>query len=275
MIRKILTGVRPVLGVSDFFTLLKVALVFAGLGTAHYIGFLSNIPSEVLTIISLKFLTSFVSVFVFYLMFGFYAAKVFAFAFSQFYYCLFAPFFVFLRKLAGSNLFRQKKAALKIYKESDFPEKIVYWMAFLSIFFAVLFALYLRLNYELVSRQAIVGAGVLVLAAFFKTGILNRPKKQLLRILDKRRVSLRRKLTREYAVFLSSVAVLVSFYSGLLRCEMLAAERAAYLEVGKYSGSAKILLSSGDEFLALDDDFYIYSSSDFFIKIPKVLTGRE
>lgn len=52
-------------------------MAFLSLGTVHYIGFLIEVPFEIVSVASLRFVTSFVATFTFYVMFCYMVTKVF------------------------------------------------------------------------------------------------------------------------------------------------------------------------------------------------------
>lgn len=266
---------RNAIFVRDFIVFCKVALVLVGLGAAHYIGFLTGFPSEVLSLISLKFLAPFVSVFVFFMLFCFYLARTSSFVLSQFYYCFFAPIVVLLIRVARLNWVGKKKTARKIYREAALPEIALYWFFFVVVFLVGLNNFYIAYDHAFVSRTAKWGAVFLVVAAFLKTGVLNRPTKQISRIFDRRRIALRKRLFKEYVVFFSGVLVLISFYGGVLRGDMVMSERAIHVSGERYSGNVRVLLSSGSDFLAVDDVFYIYSTGGVLMKIPRAKIGSK
>lgn len=252
-------------------TLAKLLLALLSLGSAHYIGFLIEIPFEMLSLISLEFAASFIALFAFYLTLSYTVSKVFSFALSQFYYSISA--LVASGVLAFRNARPKKPSSklVKLHKDTPLLEKVSYWLA-ISICFPFLFNFsYLRLNIEQTSQLIAVTFFSILVASILKTEILIRPKRQIRRILDKKRSALRRRLFRDYIYLAAGSAVALSFYTGYLRYEKIMHEERPYIEHKKYNGWAKILMKSGSSYLLVDDlkkpDTLIYIDNNTSIKV--------
>lgn len=234
-------------------SLAKSLLVLLSLGTAHYIGFLIEIPFEILSIISLEFLASFVALFVFYLTLSYIISRVFSFAASQAYYsasALLAGGTLTLKKFSPSRL---NKASITIHKETPLAEKISYWIFMTTLFPFVFNFTYLKLNTKETSQLIITIISAIVISAILKTGIILGLTRQIKRIIDKRRVALRRRLLLDYTYLIAGSALAISFYTGHLRYEKITHEERVYITHKHHTGWVRILMKSGNSYLLIDD----------------------
>ena len=250
----------------------KAALAFLSLGTVHYVGFLMGVPLEILSIVSLKFMASFVATFTFYLTFCYLVAKVLSFAISQLYYSVLAPLAALT--FAASRLLPNwlKKPARRMHRETNAAEKLIYWVSFAFIFFFTLNFSYLKFHYSSVGKVTWVWAGGIFAAAFLKCGILIRPKTQIKRVLDKKRIALRKSLVRDYSYLIAGLALALSYYAGMLRFEKIATEKPVEFKGEKYQGQYHVLLSVEGAYLLVGSGSakkdFIYIDNAVVIRLP-------
>ncbi|MHB2050352.1 hypothetical protein [Pseudomonas sp. VEM90] len=250
----------------------KAALVFLSLGTVHYVGFLMEVPLEIVSIVSLKFVASFVGTFTFYLTFCYIVAKVLSFSISQFYYSALAPLAALT--FAASKLLPNwlKKPARRMHRETNTAEKLIYWVSFVFIFiFAINFS-YLKFNYSSVGKITWVSASGMAVAAFLKCGILIRPRTQVRRILDKKRIALRKSLVRDYSYLIAGLALVLSYYTGMLRFEKIMTERLVDFKSENHQGQAHVLLSVDGAYLLAESNLnkqeLLYINDGVTIRLP-------
>lgn len=271
LLKQILTQAKLPKDRTTVTSAIKAFLAFLSLGTVHYIGFLMEVPFEIVSIASLKFLTNFVATFTFYLTFCYMVTKVFSFAISQFYYSALAPLAALT--FAASKRFPGwlKKPARKMHRETNLAEKLIYWAFFVIIFSFIFNFSYLKFDYYLVGRMTWMLLIGITLAAMLKSGILIRPKTQIQRILDKKRVALRRSLLRDYSYFLAGSAVAISFYTGMLRFDKIMSEDVVVFNNGKYQGQVHVLLSMDDAYLLIESSFkkqtFLYLTDTIMIRL--------
>ncbi|MGJ7514584.1 hypothetical protein ACSFE6_09650 [Pseudomonas baetica] len=272
MLKQILTQAKLPKDKTTIMSGIKAVLAFLSLGTVHYIGFLMEIPFEIVSIVSLKFLTNFVATFTFYLTFCYMATKVFAFVISQLYYSALAPLAALT--FAASRKFpeRLRKPARRMHRETNIAEKLIYWVFFLVIFSFMFNFSYLKFDYSTVGRMTWMWVGGISFAAILKSGIMIRPTTQIKRILDKKRIALRRSLIRDYIYLLTGSAVALSFYTGMLRFEKIMTEDVVNFRSEQYQGQARVLLSIDDAYLLVESSFrkqtFFYLVDTIMIRLP-------
>ncbi|MNJ29676.1 hypothetical protein D3C77_242500 [compost metagenome] len=122
------------LDIGSAWALARAVLVFMSLGTAHYVEFLWSVPFEILSIVSSKYVVTFVAAFTVYVMSCYCLCCSIAFAISQFYYCFIVPV---VAGIFGVNRFlgrRITRSVRRMYRERVFVEKIFYWVFFIPMF---------------------------------------------------------------------------------------------------------------------------------------------
>lgn len=270
MLKQILSQAKLPKDKETAISIAKALLAFLSLGTVHYVGFLIGVPLEILSITSLKFLTNFVATFTFYLTFCYLATKVFAFAISQFYYSGLAPFAALT--FAASKKFPRwlRKPARRMHRETKLAETLIYWMFFAFIFIFLLNFSYLKFDYSTVGKMTWLAAIGISVSSILKSGILIRPKTQIRRILDKNRIALRRSLLRDYSYLLAGLAVVLSFYAGMLRFDKIMTEDFIDIKNENYQGQAHILLSVDDAYLLVEKS----PGQRTFIYLTNEITAR-
>ncbi|POA73770.1 hypothetical protein C1888_06515 [Pseudomonas sp. GW531-T4] len=272
MLKQILTQAKLPKDKTTIASAIKALLAFFSLGTVHYIGFLMEVPFEIVSIASLKFLTNFVATFTFYLTFCYMVTKVFSFAISQFYYSVLAPLaaltFAASKKFPGWL----KKPARRMHRETNMAEKLIYWTFFFIIFSFMLNFSYLKFDYSTVGKMTWMWVSGITLAAILKCGILIRPTTQVQRILDRKRVALRRSLIRDYSYLLAGSAVALSFYTGMLRFDKIMTEEVIDFKSEQYQGQVHVLLSIDDAYLLIESSFkkqtFLYLTGTIMMRLP-------
>ncbi|QXH48126.1 hypothetical protein KSS93_09525 [Pseudomonas xanthosomatis] len=256
------------LDVKGAIAIAKLAIGFMSLGMAHYMGFLWSVPFEVTSLVSSRYVVSFVGVFTFYVASCYYLTRAITFSISQFYYCFIAPLVVGVfgaNRLARGKL---RRSARRMYRETTMAERIIYWVFFLPMFPFFLNFAYLKFNYEMMGAETKLLGGFLLLAAVLRSGVLNRPS-QIFRIFDKKRVALRRRLLKDYAVFFAGVTVVISFYAGVLRYEKILHEEPVWLKSEMYQGDVRMLLNAGGDFLVVEDEFFVSGIDGVLVKLKR------
>lgn len=151
-------------------------------------------------------------------------------------------------------------------------EKLIYWTLFFIIFSFMFNFSYLQFDYSTVGKMTWMWASGITLAAILKSGILIRPTTQIQRILDKKRVALRRSLIRDYSYLLAGSAVALSFYTGTLRFDKIMTEDVIYFKNEQYHGQAHVLLSMDDAYLLIESSFkkqtFLYLTSSIVVRLP-------
>lgn len=229
-------------------------------------------PFEIASIVSLKFLANFVAIFTFYLTLCYLVTKVFSFVISQAYYTIIAPLAALTFAASKKLPSRLRKPARKMHRETRMAEKIIYWTFFFPIFTFMFNFSYLKFDSSTASQLIWICAGVITLAAILKSGIMIRPRTQIPRILDKKRIALRRSLLRDYLYLLAGTGVLISFYTGILRYEKIMNEDMTSLKNEYYQGQAHVLLSNDNAYLLIESSFkkqnFIYLTDKLMMQLP-------
>jgi len=230
----------------------QLIFIAFSLASTHYVGFMSKIPFEITSIVTLDFLPAFVGTFVFYTLLCFTIAKVIAFFFSQLLFSAghtLAAFTLWLRR-HWPNTFN--RSATKLYREAIQFERPAYNIL-LVVFFLILFNVsYLELLYTSIGETTKIFMFIAIFAIVLKIGFLARsPAKVVRRLRDEKRIAYRRQLTRALIYFGAGLVVAFTYYAGILRFEKLQKETATTIESKFFNGNANILLKSGDSFLAL------------------------
>ena len=231
-----------------------------------------KVPLEILSIISIKFMASFVATFTFYLTFCYLVAKVLSFAISQLYYSALAPLAALT--FAASRVLPNwlKKPARRMHRETNAAEKLIYWVSFVFIFMFSLNFSYLKFHYSSVGEMTWVWAGGIFLAAILKCGILIRPRTQIKRILDKRRIALRRSLARDYSYLIAGLALALSYYAGMLRFEKIITEEPVDYKSEKHQGQSHVLLSIEGAYFLVESSSnkkeFLYIDNNVTMRLP-------
>lgn len=149
----------------------RVVLVALSLASAHYSGFMSHVPFELVSIVAVDLLPSFISIFVFYFILCYSIARVFAFGLSQFYSSFFHMFAAFVLRLRRHWPKRFGRAGVRVYKEAIHYEPFLYWFLCFFIFLFVFNFAYLDFTYSEVGVFSIFLGGGMVAALIFKAWI--------------------------------------------------------------------------------------------------------
>ena len=230
----------------------QLIFIALSLASTHYFGFMSKIPFEITSIVTLEFLPAFIGAFVFYTLLCYTIAKVVAFFFSQLVFSAghtLAAFTLWLRRHWPKIV---NRSATKLYREAIQYERPAYNIT-LGIVFLILFNIsYLELFYTSFGEHTKIFIFIAAFAILLKIGFLARsPRKVVRRLRDEKRVAYRRQLTRASIYFGASLAVAFTYYAGILRFEKLQKENPTTIESKTFKGNANILLKSGNSFLAL------------------------
>lgn len=249
----------------------KALLAVSSMGTAHYTGFLTHTPFEILSIVSLEFLPSFVALFAFYISMCYLISRIFSFIFSQLHYSIssiLASSALALKRYFPKKL---KNFSIHLHKSTPLGEKWIY-IGFITFSAPSLFnMIYLKFDQSEISQTVWLALITLITASIVKSGILARPRRQIKRIIDKRRVQLRNRLTRDYIYILAGSALALSFYTGTLRYEKVLNDQPVFIEHKNYKNWAKILIKSGNSYLLVDDSTepktFKYLNNDIIISL--------
>lgn len=270
-------------GVFDFFSKyfganrssLKLAiqtlLVALSLASAHYSGFMSHMPFELVSIVAVDFLPSFISVFVFYFILCYSIARVFAFCISQLYVSLLHALAALVLRLRKHWPLKFGKAGVRMYRDAIYYEPILYWFLCILILLFVFNIAYLRFNYSALSAYSmLLGVGAII-ALVVKAGFLARsPIVVLRRLFNKDRVALRRSILKACLYFITGSALVLSFFFGYIRFDKLIGEEEVFIGVGKFSGAVNVVMNSNGSFVAVDQkttpNTYYYLSEGVIIK---------
>ncbi|VXC46873.1 hypothetical protein [Pseudomonas sp. 8O] len=270
----ILGTVTKILGVREdsIKAIVKATLVVLSLASAHYSGFMTQVPFEMLSIVAVDFLSAFISVFVFYFLMSYTIARVFAFAISQFYFSFFHAIAAFALRLRRHWPLRFNRSAPKIYKESMVYEKVLYWVVFAIGVYLVFNFSYLKVKYSEISKVVWFLGGSMVVALVLKAGFLARsPVVVIKRLFDRKRIAYRRQLLNAFIYFLTGISLAFSYYLGIVRFDKIMEEDAVYISSEKFKGMANVLIKSGDSFLLIDKDAefetFFYVSDKFSVRL--------
>ncbi|MCE5364448.1 hypothetical protein [Pseudomonas anguilliseptica] len=275
------SAVTEMLGVREdsIKTIVKAVLVVLSLASAHYSGFMTQVPFEMLSIVAVDFLSAFISIFVFYFLMSYTIARVFAFALSQFYFSFFHAIAAFVLRLRRQWPLRFNRTGSKIYKESTVYEKVLYWIVFVvGVYFIFNFS-YLKVKYSEVDQVVWFLGGSIVLALILKAGFLARsPKAVITRLFDRKRIAYRRQILRAFIYFLTGLSLAFSYYLGIVRFDKIMDEEAVYISSEKFTGMANVLIKSGDSFLLVDKsaglESFFYVNGKFSVRL-KVEEGQK
>ena len=255
-------------------TFIKSFLVVLSLASAHYSGFMSGIPFEMLSIVAVDFLSSFIALFVFYFLMCYTVARVIAFAASQFYYSFFhtlAALFLWLKKRWPHRL---KRAGPKLYKEAALYEVLFYWVVGVIVFYFIFDFSYLKVNFSSVSNMVWILCLFVFAALVMKAGFFARaPKRVMKRLVDRKRIAHRRQLLKAFIYFLTGVSLGFSYYLGMVRFNKVMGENPVYIESENFNGMANVLMKSGESFLLIDKSVgagvFYYISERFSVRLER------
>ena len=256
----------------------RVVLVALSLASAHYSGFMSHVPFELVSIIAVDLLPSFISVFAFYFILCYSIARVFAFAIAQFYASFFHMLAAIALRLRRHWPKRFGRAGVKIYKEAIHYESVFYWLFCLLILLFVFNFAYLGFNYSEVSIFSLVLGAGMVVALVFKAGFFARsPLVVIKRLFNMKRVALRRTVLKACLYFLTGGALVLSFYTGYIRFDKVRGEDEVYLEVGKFSGKVNVIMSANGSFVVIDQkttpETFYFLNDELMIRLKEKEKG--
>ena len=262
---------------------IKITLVVLSLASAHYSGFMSQVPFEMISITAVDFLPAFISVFVFYFVLSYSIARVFAFGLSQFYMSVFYSMLVLPLWLRKKWPEKFRKSGVKTYKEITKLDPFIYWLILGCILVYVFNFSYLKFDYFKIGGHVKFLAISVFVALIFKAGFtIRNPLVVFKRMVNKRRVAYRRSLLKAFIYFLTGFSLGLSFYAGVLRYDKVVAEDAVNLKIGEYSRFVNLLVSSGGAFLAVDKsqelEVYIYAKDNVLVTLtekPKEPEGEK
>lgn len=250
----------------------RFVLVMLSLASAHYSGFMTQVPFEMVSVVAVDFLSEFIAVFVFYFVMCYTIAKVFAFSLSQFIVSCFHTITALVLRLKNRWPVLLTRSSARMYKDSVRLEGVIYGF-FLVLGMYILFDFcYLRVEYSRVGGSVWFFAICMVIAFLLKIGFGARtPKVALGRLRDKKRIALRRLFFKSFTYFAAGFLMGFSFYLGYLRFDKVVDEDAVSIESKVFSGMATILMKSGESFLLLDgsadvETFY-YVNDKFSVRL--------
>ncbi len=230
----------------------QLLFIALSLASTHYFGFMSKMPFEITSIITIEFLPAFIGTFTFYTLLCYTIAKVIAFFISQLSFSAMHTAAAFTLRLRKYWPQRFNQSASKLYREATQYESTIYSTTLIIIFLLLFNVSYLELFYTQIGKSAILLTSITTLAVILKIGFLARsPARVIERLRDEKRIAYRRQLGRASIYLGASLAVAFTYYAGILRFEKLHNENPTNIESGFFEGSANILLKSGNSFLAL------------------------
>lgn len=252
--------------------IVRSVLVILSLASAHYCGFMTRVPFEMVSIVAVDFLSAFISVFIFYFIMSYTISRVFAFSISQLVISGFHAFAAFVLLLRRKWPGRFNRSGSKVYKDTLRFESVIYYV-FLIFGLCLLFNLsYLKIRYSEVNEGVWYFGGGIFVALFLKAGFLARhPAKVISRLRDKKRVASRRQVFKAFLYFSTGLSLAFSYYIGVVRFDKIMGEEAVYIDSEVYSGSAIMLMKSGESFLLVNNsggikEFY-YVADGFSVKL--------
>lgn len=141
------------------------------------------------------------------------------------------------------------------YKEATKYEAPAYYVVLLLSFGFLFNISYLELIYTNIGETTRSYIILTLIAIALKLGFLARsPAKVIRRLRDENRVAYRRQAVKSAIYFSSAIALAFSYYAGLLRFDKLKNENPVTINSEHYTGTANILLKSGNAQLALQHD---------------------
>lgn len=220
----------------------KFVLVVLSLASAHYSGFMTQVPFEMVSVVAVDFLSEFISVFVFYFVMCYTIARVFAFSLSQFIVSCFHTITALFLRLKRRWPVLLNRSSARMYKDSVRLEGVIYGFFLVSGMYILFDFCYLRVDYL-----------------------------ALVRLRDKKRIALRRLVFKSFTYFAAGFLMGFSFYLGYLRFDKVVDEDAVSIESKIFSGMATVLMKSGESFLLLDgsanvETFY-YVNDKFSVRL--------
>lgn len=253
-------------------------LAALSLASAHYFGFISSIPFEIASVVTIDFLPAFITTFSFYFLLCYTISRVVAFIASQLFFSAghtLAAFSLQLRRHWPNSFGR---SAVKIYKESTRYEDPAYYAALLLTFLLFFNISYLEFKYASIGETTWLYLLVAVIAIALKLGFLARaPTIVIHRLLDPKRIAYRRQAAKAIIYFGTAIALAFSYYAGLLRFDKLTNEQPVAIKSVHFTGVANILLKSGNSQLSLiqseENREYVFFNENLSIrhKIKKIV----
>lgn len=260
--------------------IVRSILVILSLASAHYCGFMTRMPFEMVSIVAVDFLSAFISIFVFYFVMCYTISRVFAFSSSQLVISCFHAFAAFVLLLRRKWPGRFSRSGSKVYKDTLRFESFIYYVFMVSGLCLLFNLSYLKIKYSEINEGVwYFGVGIFV-ALFLKAGFLARhPAKVFGRLHDKKRVAYRRQVLKAFLYFLTGLSLAFSYYIGVVRFDKIMGENAVRIESEVYSGEAVMLMKSGSSFLLVDNssgvkEFY-YVSDGFSVKLEGRNSKKE
>lgn len=258
----------------------KSMLVVLSLASAHYCGFMTRVPFEMVSIVGVDFLSAFISIFVFYFVMCYTISRVFAFSGSQLVISCFHTFAAFVLLLRRKWPGRFSRSGSKVYKDTLRFESFIYYVFMVSGLCLLFNLSYLKIKYSEMNEGVwYFGVGIFA-ALFLKAGFLARhPAKVFGRLHDKKRVAYRRQVLKAFLYFLAGLSLAFSYYIGVVRFDKIMGENAVRIESEVFSGEAVMLMKSGSSFLLVDNtsgvkEFY-YVSDGFSVKLEGRSSKKE
>lgn len=248
----------------------KFVFIIFSLASAHYMGFLTQVPFEILSIVAVDFLPAFISLFAFYFLLSYTIAKVFSFVLSQLYLSSFYTVASIGLRVRRHWPERFNRVGAKIYREASRAENIIYWMVFALVFLFVFNFSYVRVQVASIGEVVWVFSVGVFIALLFKAGLGARgPLQVVRRMFDRNRIAYRRRLLSALLYFVMGVSLTVSFYTGIVRFEKLVSEDEVSVESKLYVGRSNILIKSGGALLVFNKSSnpqsYIYITDDLLV----------
>lgn len=243
--------IRPFL--LSAFTALSIA-------SAHYMGFLSQIPDSFLPVVTKPLAPAFFAAFVGYFIFCAITARVLA-VLAVAAYGLVAILFARLSTRRRRHFVRRYIVSLR------YEVPMTYFAQ--AIFFALSF-ITMYLDWRSLRHWGILilcAAVVLLLAFLARTSLLLSPAILLRRLEDRRRGSYRVAVTAATFASVVSALFVASYYAGSMRHSALWTRNDVEYFDSRFNGQLSVLLVSGDTTLAIEHSGlahrYVYFTKEF------------
>ncbi|MDR8016016.1 hypothetical protein [Ectopseudomonas guguanensis] len=249
---------------------IKGGLALLSIVVTHYAGFLYKLPSAIVSVAAVEFFPAFSAIFIFYLTFCYATARVFGFLFSQ----LAVVGYIFVSGMIYRyGRYVRVKKYLKAYKARSEEENNFYLISVAAMFLGLFLIVYVRpVSFEL-SGFFIFCVVIIFISAILKTDVLVlRFGSVLRRLFNERRLKYRREMIASYMFVVVGIFLALSYYAGTLRFERLEREKVVEYTSDNLVGDLKILISSKDAVLAIEDNeeffTYVYASGSAVIRLP-------
>lgn len=247
-----------------------VALV--SLSLAHYAGFLSSVPLQIVAVAGVSLAKGVTTTFLFYLFFCAVSARVLI-AIVQ---LATLPFLALSDRL-GRGFRRtmdwpRQRRFVRTHSETIKWEGIVWILMQALLFLFLMLGIYIKFSVTWLSGMALLLSIVLVvLSGLVRSGFFLQPKpRTFIRKIRTRRVRSGRTASATF-VTITGALVVVAFFMGAMRASLLRDQTAQRIVTKEFTGMAAVIASSEGALLLFQkqnaDLRYIYSAPEFTTSI--------